>query len=331
MKKLTLIVFGLTFHFSAHAANSRQSEFGEAPARQESCREQETNTDSLCQHFDRILSSGIQKKILQQALTFAALNPLLDQSEIIIADYSKHSSQKRLYRINLRSGDVELAKVSHGSGNLSRTTGNLNLNLHTEEMNWGDPDHDGMIDRCKIPRHAFNPSTSLSTSRENERHNMTHPGFFATRESRYLSSNEHWHRFDNRNNAVPLRGLTDGVNTEIREEDMALNAPTYNHIGHASYAIMGRGSSGPALTPQARGLLSNTEPNTIFYSFVPACPDDMTIVYDQVPGWQYMCSPNDDHKFITNCPQINNNGRFQSETENPINRAEENTQQVITR
>lgn len=221
-----------------------------------------------------------------QALTFKARNPLLESNEIFIADYSKNSREKRLYRINLQTGEVDKTFVSHGGGHISGTK-------YGRGKYWGDQDHDGMIDRCKIPDEItqYWPTHFKENNPEYNREGMTRPGFFATKYPVRYSFKKHWLDFGKYGrNAIPLKGLTPGLNSDFEGKMMVLNAPRYNANPKMGESLaMGRGSSGPAIRPQDRRIFQGIPENTIFYSYVPTCEEDMDKVFKQIDGWERFC------------------------------------------
>jgi hypothetical protein len=289
--------------------------FGQPPQAQQNCQPRNIETTAICRNFDKILSSGIDRKALQQALTFTATNPFLGQREILVADYGKNSREERLYRVNLNTGEVKLAKVSHGGGML-RTRASDRPRLPGEGRHWGDMNHDGMLDRCKIPDHVT-ASWPDRFRKSHERENMTRPGFFATKAPRRYNHKRHWVEFGQNVNAIPMQGLTEEINADAEEENVALNAPLYNNRLGRNKAVMGRGSYGPAISPDQRSFYYNIEPNTVFYSYTPMCEDDMEIVLDQVSGWENMCVSHNGHAFTVGCSQVVDGNRGSGKDEAP--------------
>lgn len=286
------------------------SGMGAPPEREQRCQPQRLNTENLCKHFDDIVDSGVNRDALKQALTFTALNPFLNQDEIMVADYGKNSREKRLFRIDLSTGSVRPSKLSHGSGKIVLPGRPYPSRSSRYDINWGDKDHDGMIDQCEVPEYIlqrFPPHLHKDIRRSN----MTRPGFFATKQPTRYDHKNHWRTFGaNGVNAVPMQGLTEEVNADAEEENVALNAPDYNRGLSRGNVVMGRGSYGPAISPDERQQLMNIEPNTVFYSYVPMCAQDMSIVRGQVPGWESMCEGEGRNVFTTNCSQVNDSGRF---------------------
>jgi len=94
-----------------------------------------------CQFFNNFKRSGINEKALKQALFYFEnnRNELSKQRYISIADYGKNSRDKRFYILDLQTGKVRKEQVSHGSG-MRKVRG--------QKVRFGDPNHDGMLDRC---------------------------------------------------------------------------------------------------------------------------------------------------------------------------------------
>lgn len=265
---------------------------------------------NLCQHKDKILESGINEDILKQALTFKAKNPLLTSPEVFVADYSKNSREKRLYRINVETGEVKKAHVSHGGGYLSEKNEKKSRpSLYGRGVYWGDQDHDGMVDRCQVPDEIT--KYWPPHFKDNDRENMTRPGFFATKRPSRYSFNKHWLDLeDYGRNAIPMQGLTEEVNSDAEEKMVALNAPRYNSTpGMGEDLVMGRGAYGPAIRPQDREIFQDVPENTIFYAYVPQCEEDMQKVFEQIENWESFCGPEKSHTALEHCKHIENRGR----------------------
>lgn len=114
-----LILFFLSAAVSVHADDQPISSMTLTPTQNTQCPAENMQSPALCQHKEKILESGISEDALKQALAFKARNPLLDSPEIMVADYSKNSREQRLYRINLETGKVVKAHISHGGGYVS--------------------------------------------------------------------------------------------------------------------------------------------------------------------------------------------------------------------
>jgi len=82
----------------------------------------------------------IRSDLLGRALAaLEAHRDVADQTHLVIVDYSRRSSEKRAYLVNLETGLVEEAfRTAHGSGS--------------------DPDHDGYLDRFSdVPGSSASP------------------------------------------------------------------------------------------------------------------------------------------------------------------------------
>ena len=82
----------------------------------------------------------IRADLLGRALAaLEAHRDVADQTHLVIVDYSRRSSEKRAYLVNLQTGLVEEAfRTAHGSGS--------------------DPDHDGYLDRFSdVPGSSASP------------------------------------------------------------------------------------------------------------------------------------------------------------------------------
>ncbi len=229
-----------------------------------------------CRHFNKFKRAGVPEEPLKQALFYFKNNKseFANQRYISIADYSQNSRKKRFYRLDMQTGEVRKEKVSHGSG------------ANSNNAKVGDPNHDGMIDRC---HHGGNI---------NNRTNMTRAGFFST--ASFYSSASHkdrksvggrsvleWPNLDsNGNNGLRMRGLSPGVNDEALTQGVIMHGAWYNDVA----ATMGRSYGCPAFESDvAPGLLRSIRGGTMYYSYTPRCRELHAKVERQVRGWQGMC------------------------------------------
>ncbi len=230
---------------------------------------------SACRHFSKFKRAGVPEEPLKQALFFYEKNKgrFNNQRYISIADYSQNSSRKRFYILDMQTGNVRKEKVSHGSG----SRGGVKA---------GDPNHDGMIDRC---HHGSNI---------NDRTNMTRAGFFVTRN--FYNSTSHkdrksvggrsvleWPNLDsNGNNGLRMAGLSPGVNDEALGSGVVMHGAWYNDVA----ATMGRSYGCPAFESDvAPSVLKTIRGGTLYYSYTPRCSQLHAKVENQVRGWQGMC------------------------------------------
>ncbi len=227
---------------------------------------------SLCRHFRTFVRQGVPSDALKQALTFYKSHKKLFSSKagrryISIADYSQNSRRKRFYLLDLVTGKVKRYQVSHGNG---KQRGRY----------YGDPNHDGMLDRC--------------TSPTGSRQNMTRVGFFQT--LRLGNSPNHgpnkWptlagsrrHPLDH----LKLKGLSPGVNDEAVRRHIYMHGANYNHGG-----VMGRSFGCPAFNyNEASMVIPKLAGGTLYYSTTrnKVCKKEMRKVLRQVPGWKSMCN-----------------------------------------
>lgn len=79
----------------------------------------------------------VPEKPLKQALTYFAQNRnrFENQDFLILIDFTKHASKKRLYLINLKTGDVDQHLVSHGKGSDPAATGYAKVFSNKEHSN----------------------------------------------------------------------------------------------------------------------------------------------------------------------------------------------------
>jgi len=184
-----------------------------------------------------------------------------------IADYSLPSTQKRFWILDLKKMTAKAYKVSHGSGRLGGVA-------------YGDPEHDGMLDKCRISSERF----IKFNARKNQKHsqqNMTRPGFFRSAELYRSASHPEkrkkgklvkgWPNVKGHYNAMRMDGLSPGVNTLARAQGVVMHGAWYN-----SGRLMGRSFGCPAFTakdaPEILRMLSKEQ--ALFYSYVPQCKAD---------------------------------------------------------
>lgn len=244
-----------------------------------------------CKYYSKFVEQGVPEEALKQSLDYFRKHrdKFKNKNYITIADYSQNSRKRRFYLLNMKTGEVEHRKVSHGSGSL-------------RGVKYGDAtikngkvvkssNHDGMMRRCRIPRN----------SRTRSKHNqwaMTRPGFFKTGEFYMSASHDErvkgekgWptFRIDGRNyNGMRMDGLVDGVNNEARNQGVVMHEAYYNRGD-----IMGRSFGCPAFVPdEGRDIMEKISGGSLYYSYVPieGCRDDHKKVLDEVKDWQKMCN-----------------------------------------
>jgi hypothetical protein len=227
--------------------------------------------NNFCQnHFQNALSQGVNPKALRQALSFYQRNQeMFDNPWISIADYTRNSRERRYHMVNVDTGEVRSYQVSHGSGSV-------------RGVRHGDPNHNGMLDRCTHP---------ASSGAQHNRQNMTRGGFFRT-EGTYRSPNNSLARWPAINpggthNGVILEGLTEGVNHNARRHSVVMHGAHYNRNG----GVMGRSFGCPAFRPQdTQAVLGTINRGALVYSYVgDRCQEDQNIIDESIPDWELMC------------------------------------------
>lgn len=194
--------------------------------------------------LDKFLQQGVPEKPLRKALSYFKKNKskFSNKNYISIADYSQNSKNKRFYMLDMRTGRVLKEQVSHGSGN----SGGKKL---------GDPNHDGMLDRC--------------THSNGSRTNMTRPGFFKTANP-YMSGQNF--PVVGRNNGSSYNGLRlkglENRNKDALSRGVVMHEAYYNKEG----AVMGRSYGCPAFIPgKAKNIFPRIKGGSLFYAHVPQC------------------------------------------------------------
>jgi len=232
----------------------------------------------VCRHYKKWVDQGVPKEALQQMLSYYSENQtsFKNQRYLSIADYSKPSGQKRFYLLDTRTGNVTKDYVSHGSGSVGGVAS-------------GDPDHDGMINRCS---HS-----------DGKRTNMTRVGFFRT--SNFYFSTKHDRRKKGRKgwpnlsvdsgstvNGMRLVGLS-STNAEALGSGVVMHEAYYNQDAMAARnQKMGRSWGCPAFLPGRGAPIMNKISNgSLFYGYTGnKCQREMKRgPLAQVPGWQRMC------------------------------------------
>lgn len=243
-----------------------------------------------CQYFEDFVLEGVPIEPLKQALKYYKdhKNKFQNKNFISIADYSQHSSQKRFYLLDMRTGSVKKYRVSHGSGKING-------------ISYGDPDHDGILNQCKFDKAQLQKVNSIRKSNGqspiHERWAMTRPGFYKTE---YLANSvahdptnknasAPWPMFSTspRRNKMILDGLSPTVNDDSKRNGVVMHEAWYN----SNDSKMGRSFGCPAFQPgEGKEIVEKIKSGSLFYSYVPDCPDDMSKIEKQVPSWDKMCS-----------------------------------------
>lgn len=224
------------------------------------------STDPLCRALNSFKAKGVPDAPLRQALFFLSKarqdgRVAANGRYLSIADYSQSSTQKRFYLLDLQQLSVTREKVSHGGG-------------HGRSGYPGDPNHDGRMDSC---------SRKSGDA-------MTRAGFFRVGDFYFSSKGRYKWPMLTRNpprNGMQLMGLSPGVNEDAVDDGVVMHEAKYNSAGSG---IMGRSYGCPAFAP-GRGapLMQKLRGGSLFYSYTPACRNDMVKVLSQVQGWQQFC------------------------------------------
>lgn len=230
-----------------------------APATRPDRRVVASNEPVICQKFRQFARAGVPSEPLRQALAFYDKRRQSGRY-VAIADYSQNSKRKRFYLLDLQTGTFKTEKVSHGGGN-------------ARWGNPGDPNHDGMLNKC------------------GDSDGLTRPGFYQT-ERYYMSftGRFRWPLVNRRppRNGVRIRGLTPGVNIDAESDGVVMHEAKYNSDGNT---VMGRSHGCPAFVPgKGAPLFSKmVSDNSLLYSYAPVCTSQMSRVLSQVPNWQSFC------------------------------------------
>jgi len=230
----------------------------------------------VCTHYKDFLSHGVPEIALKQAITYYSKNKstFSNNRYISIADYSQNSRTKRFHLLDLDTGTVTSEKVSHGSGS-------------ADGVDYGDQDHDGMLDKC---------------TNNGSKKNMTRPGFYKIEDfyesekhtAKYIAEhpNEYhneWPLLEGSNNGMKMIGLS-STNRDAFDSGVVMHEADYNEGGSA---VMGRSWGCPAFVP-GRGapLMKKMKGESLFYAYAPVvCEKEMGKVLDdpKVKGWQTAC------------------------------------------
>lgn len=100
----------------------------------------EMTEGASCRRFqDKWVRAGVPKRALEEALRVYEKNPkgvIKNKRFITIADFSKHSGQKRLFVLDTKTGKVERFHTSHGNGRGSVSQGRVSKfsNRHNSHL-----------------------------------------------------------------------------------------------------------------------------------------------------------------------------------------------------
>lgn len=218
-------------------------------------------------HYQSFLDQGVPKKPLEDALKFFEENQdkFENKNVISIADYSVHSSKKRFYLLDMKTGKVTKEVVAHGSGK-------------RDGVRHGDPNHDGILDKCIHDAPACCSMTPSSPGYDsnafkqcvmtnNCRQNMTRTGFMKVKNP--YTSSQSFPALDNAgHNGVRIEGL-DWRNFDANAKGVVFHERWYVR-GEGS--VQGRSFGCPAFPPgKGAPLLKRMKGGSLYYSYAPQC------------------------------------------------------------
>jgi hypothetical protein len=217
---------------------------------------------NLCSAYRSFRKQGVPEKPLKQAMAFlekARKNGTLKSTRYFsVADYSRSSREKRFYFLDLESKKATFEKVSHGGGGKGKP---------------GDPDHDGMLNRC-----------GMSGSKQ------TRAGFFRVGDYYLSSKNRYkWPLLTRKppRNGMQLHGLTPGVNDDAISDGYVMHEAKYNASGNA---VMGRSHGCPAFVPgKGAPVMAKLRGGSLLYNYAPQCGSQMNVVKKQIKNWEKFC------------------------------------------
>lgn len=206
------------------------------------------NPSEIVEHF---VASEVPRKPLQQAIDFYFENEdkFTNKRYISIGDYSQSSKERRLYILDLETGELQREFLAHGSGRnrVGRAV--------------GDKNHDGFLDKCKHSR--FSRFVRLVKHR---RWGMTRPGFmrvdgtYYSRKFDYGSMKGH--------NSIFLTGLSKS-SRDVRKRSVVFHEASY--VRNES-VVQGRTLGCPAIpVGRMKYVMPKISGGSLYYSYVPQC------------------------------------------------------------
>jgi hypothetical protein len=222
--------------------------------------------DPLCKALSMFIAQGVPDAPVRQALYFLSKaradgRVARNSRYLALGDYSQRSDRKRFFLLDLENHSIKTERVSHGGG--KRRAGRP-----------GDPNHDGRVDKCSRKKGD----------------GMHRAGFFRVGEYYYSQSGRYsrWPMITRKppRNGMKLHGLTPRVNGRAFEDGVVMHEAPYNN----PTGYMGRSESCPAFVPgRGKEIMDKLAQGSLYYSYTPACRDDMVKVLAQVKGWQGFC------------------------------------------
>jgi hypothetical protein len=204
--------------------------------------------EEILEHF---VASEVPRTPLEHALEFYFDNEekLKNKRFISIGDYSQSSKERRLYILDLETGDLQREYLAHGSGRnrLGRAV--------------GDKDHDGYLNKCKHSR-----LSRFLRLVKHRRWGMTRPGFMRVDETYYSK------KFDygsmKGHNSIFLTGLS-RTSRDVRKRSVVFHEASY--VKDESI-VQGRTLGCPAIpVGRMKSVMSKISGGSLYYSYVPQC------------------------------------------------------------
>ncbi len=196
--------------------------------------------------YSSLVNSGVPSTPLTNLFNFYNSNQskIDEKRYLAMSDYSGTSKRERFYMIDLANCSVKKEIVAHGSGKFS--SGGVT-------KAWGDPEHDGMLNRC-----IYN----------NNRQNMTRPGFALLKGYHY--SSQSWPVVDS-SGAKGIKMYELG-----RAKDENFNLAGRGVVMHEQYYVdnstPGRSYGCPAMKPgHLKPKTSIFKRGVLYYSYAPQC------------------------------------------------------------
>jgi hypothetical protein len=217
--------------------------------------------------YDKFLSQGVPQQPLNDVLKYfnENQNKFENKNVISIADYSVNSKNKRFFLLDMKTGKVTKEVVAHGSGKRNGVRA-------------GDPNHDGMLDKCLHDKPACCKMTPSSpgynandfnncVQTNNCRQNMTRTGFMKVK-APYTSS-QNFPALDSAgNNGIRIEGL------EWRNRDAGSKGVVFHERWYVrgEGSVQGRSFGCPAFPPgKGAPLLKKMKGGSLYYSYAPQC------------------------------------------------------------
>jgi hypothetical protein len=206
------------------------------------------SVENAIEHF---ISYDVPETPLREAMSFYLENQdKFDNNRYItIGDFSLSSKEKRLFILDLETGDVQKEYLAHGSGRnrLGRSV--------------GDKDHDGYLDKCKHSK-----ISKFLRLVKHRRWGMTRPGFMRVDETYYSK------KFDygsmKGHNSIFLTGLSK-TSRDVRKRSVVFHEASY--VKNQS-VVQGRTLGCPVIpVGRMKSVMAKISGGSLYYSYVPQC------------------------------------------------------------